>query len=386
IGFSSIAVVQLINMYGALVDRIPGLLVIIRGSVPMLVPIMFTSVVFKELISRVTMLGEEIRLTFERQKVLVFELMNIGSELSVMSDNLVKSALDGWTKLSFVVEAIREQIDESDKLSVITGNSAEKLKALNLKFIEDEINKFFDFVDLLEKTTDNENTSKSSFIEILTEMEKVSGIIFEASSDAEKLRASLPYVTTALNNIDEISDRTNILSLNASIEAARAGAYGRGFAIVADEIGRLAESSLLGSKEVRKNILNIINLFKIYEDKSKNAVSKMNILIEKLADLKSNVENELENSFPDLSSEVKNGIEENNSVVEMIVNEMDNIEIIADKSKGYAVEVKNKISEHIINIESIAGISDMINDLVVNLNNTINVIIEHSGKLEKLTT
>ena len=388
IGFSSIAVVQLINIYGVLVDSIPGFLIIVRGSAPMLVPAMFTSVVFKELISRVAMLGEQIKITFERQKELVLELMKIGSELSVMSENLVKSALDGWAKLSFVVETIREQIDESDKLTVITGDSAEKLKSLNLKFIEYEVDRFLEFTDVIEKN--NDSSLKLSFKEILADMEQVSKLIFEASSDAGRLRDSLPSVSTALNNIDDVSDRTNILSLNASIEAARAGAQGRGFAIVAEEIGRLAESSLVGSKEVRKNILNIINLFKVYEDKAKNAVSMMNILIERLADLKSGAENNGKNfselSFSELSAEVKNGIEANNAVVETVINEMDNIEIIADKSKGYAVEMKNKISEHIINIESIAGISDMIIDLVANLNNTINVIVEHSRKLEELTS
>jgi len=108
----------------------------------------------------------------------------------------------------------------------------------------------------------------------------------------------------------------------------------------------------------------------------------MSALIERLADLKL----ERETNIPKLSAEVKGAIEQNNMVAAVIVEEMDNIDNIADKSKGYAVEVKNKISEHIINIESIAGISDMINDMVVKLNNTINVIIEHSGKLEKLTS
>ena len=384
IGFSSIAVVQTINAYGTLIDNMPPLLTIIRGSIPMLVPVMFTSVVFKELISRVSMLGEQIKLTFERQKELVFELINIGSELSVMSDNLVKSALDGWAKLSFVVEAIREQVDESDKLSVITGESAAKLKSVNLKLVEDEIGRFLEFVEVMEQSY--EDSLRLPFQEIVAEMDQVSGLIFEATSDAEKLRSSLPYVSTALDNINEISDRTNILSLNASIEAARAGIHGRGFAVVAEEIGRLAESSIIGSQDVRKNILNMINLFKVYEGKSKNAISKMNILIEKLADLKSTTENTSEMNFPKLSSEVKNEIEANSAVVEIIVNEMDNIEDIADKSKGYAAEVKNKISEHIINIESIAGISDSINDLVAHLNNTINVIIEQSGALEKLTS
>ena len=383
-GFSSIAIVQLINIFGTFMDSIPPALTIVRGSIPMLVPIMFTSVVFKELISRVAMFGEQIKITFERQNELVFELINIGSELSVMSDNLVKSALDGWTKLSFIVEAIREQIDESNKLTVITGDSAEKLKSLNLKFVEDEIKKFFGFISDIEKEFNN--SSRLSLKEIFWDMEQVSGLIVEASSDAERLRNSLPYISTMLNNIDDISDRTNILSLNASIEAARAGVYGRGFAVVADEIGRLAESSLSGSKEIRKNISNIIKLSKIYEDKSKNAVSQMNTLVAKLTSLKLDGENNFENNIPELSSEIKNAIEANNGVVETIVGEIDNIENIADKSKGYAVEVKNKISEHIINIESIAGISDMINDMIVKLNNNINVIIEHSGKLEKLTS
>jgi len=381
IGFSSIAVVHLINIYDVLIDTVPGVLAVMRGALPMLVPMMFTSVIFKELISKVAMLGDEIKHTFERQQELVSELIKIGSELSSMSDNLVKTALDGWTKLSFVVEVIREQIDESDKLTVISGNSADKLKALDLKFVVDE---FAEFVDVMEKR--NDDSYKSSFKEILTDMEHASKLILEAASDAVKLKDSLPHISNALNNIDDISDRTNILSLNASIEAARAGVYGRGFAVVAEEIGRLAESSLTGSKEIRRNMLSIINLFRIYEDKAKNAVTKMNILVEKLANFKLETEQSNENDFLDLSTEVKKGIESNNAVIETIVSEIDNIEVIADKSKGYAVDVKNKISEHIMNIESIAGISDMINDLVANLNKTINVITEHSEKLEKLTS
>jgi len=383
--FSSIAVVQIINIYGSLADYIPPSLTIIKAAAPMLVPVMFTSVVFKELIGRVVRMMEQIRITFEHQKELVFELINIGAELSSMSDNLVKTALDGWAKLSFVVETIKEQINDSESLAVITRTSSEKLKELNLKLIEDAISRLVESAAVsYEKSF---NRPDNTFNDILAEMKKAAELVAEASTDAEKLRDSMPSVSSALDGIDDISDRTNILSLNASIEAARAGTQGRGFAVVAEEIGRLAESSLAGSKEVRKNIQEIINLFRVYEDKAGSAVSEMNRLVEILGNLNMVPHNEDKSAIdPAVLDEVKNGFRIYNSVAEKMVQGVDHVEIITGKSRVHAEEMKTKISEHIANIESIAGISDMINDLVSKLNSKINVIIKQTGELEKLTS
>ena len=383
--FSSIALVQLINIYGSLTDYIPPALVIIKAAAPMLVPVMFTSVVFKELIGRVVLLVEQIRITFEYQKELVFELINIGAELSSMSDNLVKTALDGWAKLSFVVETIREQINDSDSLSEITTTSSERLKSLNFKSIEDSINKLIDAASLSDRK--NIVNDENAFNEILPEMKKTAKLIAEASIDAEKLKHLLPAVSSALDGIDDISDRTNILSLNASIEAARAGAQGRGFAVVAEEIGRLAESSLTGSKEVRKNISEIIGLFRLYEDKAGSAVADLDLLVERLDAVNSDAASPRRVEIdPAVTEGIKTGIEIYNSVVVDIVGKVDNVEVITSRGRVLAEEMKTKISEHITNIESIAGISDMINDLVSKLNNKINVIIEQTGELEKLTS
>jgi methyl-accepting chemotaxis protein len=301
-----------------------------------------------------------------------------------MSDNLVKTALDGWAKLSFVVETIREQINDSNMLSEITKTSSERLKALDFRSIENSISRLIDAASV---TNTSAGAPDDSFKEILLEMKKASRLISEASVDAERLRDLLPAVSSALDGIDDISDRTNILSLNASIEAARAGAQGRGFAVVAEEIGRLAESSLTGSKEVRKNISEILSLFRLYEDKAGGAVLEMNSLVEKLgtANVVSGQSGEVVID-PAISEGIKTGINIYNSVVADISAKEGNIEIITGRSRVHAEEMKTKISEHITNIESIAGISDMINELVRKLNDKINIIIEQTGELEKLSS
>jgi len=81
-------------------------------------------------------------------------------------------------------------------------------------------------------------------------------------------------VRNFMSVIDDITDKINLLSLNASIEAARAGEAGRGFAVVADEIGKLATATVDNSKEISGKIgaiiSNIENSMKIMEDTRKS--------------------------------------------------------------------------------------------------------------------
>ena len=169
-------------------------------------------------------------------------------------------------------------------------------------------------------------------------MQRIASVVRESAESIGKLAKSADQIGEIISVIDDIADQTNLLALNAAIEAARAGEQGRGFAVVADEVRKLAERTGKATGEITGMIKGI-------QDETSDAVRSMETGIQEvdkgreLADQAGNSLTEIvamSQRVMDMIQQIATATEEQSTAAEQISRNVESVSSIVRETAGGA--------------------------------------------------
>ena len=206
--------------------------------------------------------------------------------------------------------------------------------------------------------------------ETIEGMNRIAKVVKKAADTVHALGKSSDQIGEIIQVIDDIADQTNLLALNAAIEAARAGEQGRGFAVVADEVRKLAEKTTKATKEIAVMIKQIqkdtIDAVHSMQEGTREVENGRELADKAGKSLQSIIQGSEE--VVDMSTQVAAASEEQSSAAEMISQSIDSINnVTRESSKG---------------LQQIAHAAEDLNRLTTNLQSLISQFnVEGSNKL-----
>ncbi len=289
--------------------------------------------------------SKEINNFIEKVRVMIAEAKHTSYENSSIANELSSTALEVGELVENASEATKEAANKSkeikDKL-VVSVEDAKKARAD------------------MEKVNDHMKEANETILTLTNEIQQSASTEIELASKLQQLSSDAEQVKDVLTVISDIADQTNLLALNAAIEAARAGEHGRGFAVVADEVRKLAERTQKSLVEINATI-NVIVQSIVDSSEQMNINSKR---VEELSTTASSVEekiNEMTGIINTAATKTADAIEQGYNETQKDIDD-----VVQQVSKVDEISSQNARST-----EEIASAAEHLNKMTEALNNKL---------------
>ena len=266
-----------------------------------------------------------------------------------------------------------------EELSRATVGMAENVQDINEQMLEigNCVNDISERIECLSQSAENilqtNNTAKVSMDLIMNNSEESVDAVADIEKQINETNNSIAQVDQAVELILSISQQTNLLSLNASIEAARAGAFGKGFAVVAEEIRRLSEQSAEGA-EMIKNLAGTIT------EKSGRSV-QLAQKVHALISLEQKNIAETQKKYEELSDEINRSVSDIRLIAdktehlslykENVIDNVQNLSAISEENTASNEEVNANVSEIMSKVQTINENCEKMNEMAHELERSV---------------